>query len=73
MLAIGFEIDAGIGHHASRRARKLEQGLRRKQLFFGLRHGGLLARRLGRVLEANDVGTWHLKLKADTGALDGEV
>ena len=72
-MLVGFDLDAGVGNHAARGARKLEQSLGRKQLFLGLFKKRLLARRFGGVLEADDIGAGGLEFHADARPLDGNI
>src|SRR5262252_6799350 len=73
LMLVAFDVDAGAGNDASRSVRKLEQRLRRKQLFLGLLKLGLLAPRPGGVFEAHDIGAGSLELHADPRSLDGDV
>src|SRR5262245_7727392 len=73
VMLVAFDVDAGSGNDASREVRKLEQRLRRKQLFLGLLNLGLLARRPSGVFEANDIGAGSLELDANPRSLDGNV
>ena len=68
-----LDVDAGCDHGTSRGARKLEQGLRRKQLFLGLFDRRLLARGFGPVLEPDDIGPRGFQFQADARALDSNV
>ena len=68
-----LDVDAGCDHDTSRRARKLEQGLGRKQLFLGLFDRRLLARGPGAVLEADDIDPRDLQFQLDARALESNV
>src|SRR5262245_57572696 len=73
MLVFGFQVDARLGNHTPGRARKLEEGLRRKQLLLGRLERRLLARRPGGVFEADDIGARRLEFEADARALNRHV
>src|SRR5262245_37355589 len=73
ILVLAFDVDVGRSHHASGRARKLEQGLRRKQAFLGIFDRSLLPRRLGAGFKADDIGARGLELEAQLSVLDRQL